>query len=579
MTEDTLIPVASPISRGFFGPDHSLFGMLHAAMGTQRDLGVVICEPADYEGIQTYRTMRYQAHRLAKVGIPTLRFQFHGTGESMGRDVDDGRVAAWRDSVDAAIDHLKAASGVTRVALLGVRLGATFAVDAAGRGEVAGLALWEPCQTGAMFAREMEIMSAGSRQSEDAQEDGDGSIETAGYVITAETQHDLRGVNAMKPKLQGHPDVLLVQRDDRPENSRMKDNYEKAGCDVTWKRLPGHDRMMGRPDKAPIPMQIVREVTDWLGALADGESSVPAAPATLSPHTEADGVRHSALQFGESGRLFGVLSEPVDGPDTKLPAVVLLTGGAVPRTALNRSYVIAARDLAARGHAVFRMDASGVGESLQLPGNRDHDAYPENLIDDVGQGLRLLRDRYAGARFALVGLCSGAFAAFRAALEEPAVRSLVLISPLAFRWENPMPTDETPAQSLNKYLKAESGAGLRKKVVGLLKDPQRLASAVQRYSGVLTEAALDPVRQALKGKDPLGKDLRALAGRGVRMAVTFASTDPGYPAMLERAPDAIDKLKAAGQLQMAIVEGADHIFSGRSQSEALLEWMRPYLTA
>ena len=110
------------------------------------------------EAICVYFTYRKLADRLAEQGLAVLRFDYDGTGDSAGQETDPGRVDAWLSSVTAAVDEL-AATGVPRIGLVGVRMGGLFAAhEAARRGGVDALVLWDPCVSGKAFLREQRML-------------------------------------------------------------------------------------------------------------------------------------------------------------------------------------------------------------------------------------------------------------------------------------------------------------------------------------------------------------------------------------------------------------------------------------
>src|SRR5215831_2255879 len=127
-----------PASSGFvpiyFGPPgRQRFGLYHHPTpgSTSRALGVVLCNPVGDDLIRAHRTLRHMAEDLAAAGLPVLRFDFDGTGDSAGDERDPGRVAAWREDVKLAVGEIKQRAGVDRIALVGLKLGGTLAAVAA----------------------------------------------------------------------------------------------------------------------------------------------------------------------------------------------------------------------------------------------------------------------------------------------------------------------------------------------------------------------------------------------------------------------------------------------------------------
>lgn len=134
-----------------------LFGMYHAAgRAPARRSGVLICPPFGHEYIRAHRALRQLAVALSDRGHHVLRFDYFGCGDSAGEAAaaDAGR---WLSDITAAIDELKAIAGVTRVCLVGLRLGATLAAQVAAlRDDVDALFLWDPVADGSRFLDDLE---------------------------------------------------------------------------------------------------------------------------------------------------------------------------------------------------------------------------------------------------------------------------------------------------------------------------------------------------------------------------------------------------------------------------------------
>ena len=64
-----------------------------------RDVGVVICCPLGYKALLSHRSLRHLAEEAAARGYPALRFDYDGTGDSAGYDLDADRWEAWLASL------------------------------------------------------------------------------------------------------------------------------------------------------------------------------------------------------------------------------------------------------------------------------------------------------------------------------------------------------------------------------------------------------------------------------------------------------------------------------------------------
>ncbi len=130
----------------FFGTaSRPLFGVFDPpAIRLENPVGVVICQPLGGEYLRSHRFHRNLSATLAGAGFSVLRFDYTGTGDSGGGNLDVTLSGMVRD-LEVAIAELQQIANVSQVLLLGVRLGAVPAVSVTrDRRSVAGLVLLDP---------------------------------------------------------------------------------------------------------------------------------------------------------------------------------------------------------------------------------------------------------------------------------------------------------------------------------------------------------------------------------------------------------------------------------------------------
>lgn len=251
--------------------DKRLFGVYHpAAAERSGGVGVVVCPPARDEYTLSHRALRQLAGQLARAGHPTLRFDYFGTGDSFG-ECHEGRTAQWRQDIGMAIDELKSLSGVSRVALVGLRLGGTLAaMTAAERREadVSRVILWDPVVFGngyvqALRTRHDEFLHAGWRTAPASSEPADGLF---GFPLTDEILADLRTVDLTT--VTPYPDnrVYIVVSQRTREGDELRRALAERGTEVVFEDVKGlrvweKDVLLSRE---LVPAAAIRRITSWM---------------------------------------------------------------------------------------------------------------------------------------------------------------------------------------------------------------------------------------------------------------------------------------------------------------------------
>ncbi len=422
MTAPTQTPSrATPL---WFGPDdRPLFGWLHLPADGRARGGVVLAQPLGIEATCTYFTYRLVAEAIADRGIAVLRFDYDGTGDSSGLETDPDRLDAWLASLTQAVD-LVASTGVTALGLAGIRMGGLFAAhEAARRGGVDALALWDPCLSGKSFLREQRFLRL---LSETGGDPADEAVEAPGLrfepaTVKALADLDLKGI----PGTLARRTLALVA----PDLSRPRALVRRLeGTEVEWQEATGQDRLLDSNSQEP-PESTIRRLADWFSSTLDGPPVTVTAPARTTAvvgHSEAGSpVEEHTVALGPLG-LFGIVSEPTTAAVG--PAVVLVNEGNTHHIGQARIWVDLARTLAPAGIRVLRFDLSGNGDSGARPGQQLHVPRAPEAIDDVYQAMVGLNPDDP-SDVVLVGFCSGAYQVVEQAMVHPP-RGVCLINPV-----------------------------------------------------------------------------------------------------------------------------------------------------
>lgn len=588
----------------YFGTDNRpLFGWLYTAEQiAPHGLGLLVCNPFGNEAICAHRSIRHVCERASRAGIPALMFDYDGTGDSAGHDLEPGRINAWVRSIHLAVDELRRRTGCDRVCLLGLRLGAMLAaLTAAQRTDIAALIAVAPVVSGKTYLRELRILQRAIDAKRGlAREPSDDLLETAGFVLSAETQAALRRLDLDELERTA-PDVLVLDRAELPGDLRWTGRLRDQGARVKCLAVTGYTEMMLDSHESVVPRELIETAIGWLsevgtvgseGKLARRIPDPPAEPApkmTLPPGEFPDpvtgpaagiAVEECAVRFGAAATLFGIVSVPVrtqtpGGGTPNGKAVLLLNSGAVHHIGPNRLYVSLARHLAGRGYTVLRMDIAGVGNSPPHPGERENIVYSKHALQDIAAALTYLRSSWNVEDVSTVGLCSGAYNAFKTAVAGLPVRTAILINPLTFFWKEGMslryPEHRIAADMMRYRRNLLRLAPWRKLLRGGV-DPRELSQVLLRRAWRTASASLRTVARLLHIPlaDDLPSELRAVAHAGVRLEFVFAEHEPGQELLWNQGGSLARRLLRKGHLKFHKIAGTDHTFTDLTGRSALV---------
>lgn len=241
-----------------------LYAALHVPSAPCAQAAVLLVSPLLHEQPRSRRFLTETASELASLGIPVLRFDFFGTADSAGDNIETD-LSSMRDDLARAMDALRKQSGVARVVLLAWRAGALAAWDWMLReGDASVLVLWEPILSGAEWLAELSAADLRERCSPDRYtfvlprevDNADGQL--MGYAVSTRFRDEFAAIDMRASDTRPGCPVWLIERDGQPLEAMVRDRTISLPADAP--SFAGSARMDVSLFMSPRMEQLVRAI-------------------------------------------------------------------------------------------------------------------------------------------------------------------------------------------------------------------------------------------------------------------------------------------------------------------------------
>ena len=547
-------------------------GWLHPANGRT---AVLMLSPWGYEALCFRRAWRMLGDSLAAAGFPALRFDYPGTGDSLGEAGAISSLETLKTAVRRAAESLRGLTRARKLVLVGQGLGATLAAELAAELDAAGVALLAPVVRGRDYLRELSVW--GLTVAEAMQlETGDAPPGSVAGFHMSETLRAEIGALDLTVAAQRLPPTFMALRG-RVAELKLAQRLRDLGTPVAELSYSAYDLGIGNPTVARPPVDTLRAVVDWAGQLIGADAgpasaSASASAATAAPSAallEAPEFVETLLRFGPDDRLCGVLCEPRG--ERRGATVLMLGAGGDPHIGWARGAVEQARALAREGIASFRMDASDVGDAWGPMSGESVQLYDARHVTDACAGFDWLLARGLGPVLP-VGRCSGAFYAFNAAVGDPRIADIILVNPLRYIW-NGGSVFEAASENVGHYRKQVRHPA--KLFMRWLRGDVDLDVALAKLGSAsiaLAHATLHG--QARQRRRQIRETFGGLQARGVRINLLISREREAHEVFRQFFGPEGRRLRRYGDLRLKFLEGADHALTPRAARDALLAVIR-----
>ena len=567
------------------------FALLHRSSGEPGPVGVVIADPLGYDALSLRRPMRLLADRLAGQGVPVLRYDQPGTGDSVDDALAVTGMERLSEALRAACLELMAETGVQRIVVVGVGLGALLAVRWASENplEAAGLALLAPMVSGRSALREWQVRAAmigDMTGSPPAVVDG-AALAVAGLMVSEPLAAEIRGLKLDAGEVRRDLPVLALARPGVAAEEAFADAFAgRPDCETGL--FEDFDAAVADPTLSVPPEDTFARVEALVRRVLAREKTMHAkvlpalAPVPEPAVLEGSGWREQLVVFGPEETLVGVWCAPQAPRFAAMQPVIFLGAGGNPRAGWARGTAEMARRLAGEeGIASLRFDLADVGDSRARTGAPATVHYWSGQTEELAAALDLCERFVPGARAVVAGSCGGAYLALNGAIADERIAHVVAVNLQRFLWD--ARDDVGGILRLGNVATRDYGCKLldRRKVRRLLSgqvEAGAILGEMLRRGLRATERASAPW---LFGLSPFSRlyrgvhcGLARLAARNVPVDLFYSEDDPGLAQLDLFFGRSGSGLAAYKNVEVKMISGADHSLTRAVDREPVLARLR-----
>lgn len=263
----------------FGGPDNPLYGVFHPAHPARNSgHAVLLCNPLGQEAVRIHRLYRLLAEELAQAGTAALRFDYFGTGESLGED-EDGQLDRWVDDLRLAHAELLRRSRARQLSWVCARLAGVIAARACVGLTPAPhrIGLWAPVVSGEAYLA--ELRAAHARALQPLRQAGalppagantaEGAIpctELLGFGLHPDLPAQLARVGAADYRALRASEAVVLTHEPDPMPEDLAQALNGAGIAAVHQSVPVHFDWTSEEavNTALVPQQALQALSQWI---------------------------------------------------------------------------------------------------------------------------------------------------------------------------------------------------------------------------------------------------------------------------------------------------------------------------
>jgi hypothetical protein len=371
--------------------------------------------------------------------------------------------------------------------------------------------------------------------------------------------------------------VLLLDRPNASATERLAARLRADGIEVAHEVCDRCDGLLRDSHEVEVPHTAFARAVAWLGDAGKLDQPGRGVAGEL---LDIGTAHEMPVRLGPADSLAGILALPTRH-DSEAPVVLIPSTGANPRFGNSRGTVALARWLAEQGIASLRMDGHGNGDAEPATGERGM-PYSKQGDRDVCAGVDFLVARFRGPVIVL-GMCSGAYHAFQAALDDTRISGLMLVNLQKFVWtggESLSVVQRTTFRTTGFYLRNVTNLAVWRRLLRGQVNVSGIAGALASRAVRQIAAAADPAIAAVRGETLVGmvrRQLTELVQRSVPILYVLSGNDPGLDEISEYFGLRGWRLRRNHSVMFRTLRGADHTLSAHWARHRLRQAIAIYL--
>ncbi|RNL53960.1 serine aminopeptidase domain-containing protein [Pedobacter jejuensis] len=248
-------------------PDRKLLSIFYPGNeACLKKMGVVICNPLGQEYVRFYKALAVLATELSKMGFPTFRFDYWGSGDSFG-DEDELNMDSTTEDLQLVINEMREGTEIEKICLLGVRYGSFLSLAAFDKIKPSALVLWNPVLCGKEYILEIAQLHESFLSGSFALKRHSTRFESLGFSYATQF---VKSVSECQPQPMGSQEAIdiLISADEswlEKNNKKIAELFSGKTPQLNVNRISKFFLKQEEDEnKLLVPIIDINKIIDWL---------------------------------------------------------------------------------------------------------------------------------------------------------------------------------------------------------------------------------------------------------------------------------------------------------------------------